>query len=95
MAFGKYIGGERERDGRGMMLTELAQRVEISMAYLSRIEREREVTVTSPRGRARQARVCPAFACSGVSDASLRGSSDTFPASRRQMQVPQLPLAQA
>ena len=49
MAFGKYIGGERERDGRAMMLTELAQRVEISMAYLSRIEREREGTADTTR----------------------------------------------
>ena len=40
MAFGKYI--RREREGREMTLTELARRVEVSIAYLSRIERERE-----------------------------------------------------
>lgn len=40
MAFGKYIRGERE--GRDMRLTELARRVEVSIADLSRIERERE-----------------------------------------------------
>jgi transcriptional regulator with XRE-family HTH domain len=32
----------RQREERGMTLTELARRVEISIAYLSRIERERE-----------------------------------------------------
>ena len=40
MAFGKYI--RREREGRDMTLTELARRVEVSIADLSRIERERE-----------------------------------------------------
>ena len=40
MAFGHYI--RREREGRDMTLTELARRVDVSIAYLSRIERERE-----------------------------------------------------
>jgi transcriptional regulator with XRE-family HTH domain len=40
MAFGHYL--RRQREERGMTLTELARRVEISIAYLSRIERERE-----------------------------------------------------
>jgi len=40
MAFGRYI--RREREGREMTLTELARRVDVSIAYLSRIERERE-----------------------------------------------------
>lgn len=40
MAFGHYIRRRRER--REMTLTELARRVEVSIAYLSRIERERE-----------------------------------------------------
>ena len=40
MAFGHYI--RRQREERDMTLTELARRVEISIAYLSRIERERE-----------------------------------------------------
>lgn len=40
MAFGHYI--RRQREGRDMTLTELARRLEISIAYLSRIERERE-----------------------------------------------------
>ena len=40
MAFGKYI--RRAREGRDMTLTELARQVEVSIAYLSRIERERE-----------------------------------------------------
>ena len=40
MAFGHYL--RREREGRDMTLTELARRVEVSIAYLSRIERERE-----------------------------------------------------
>ena len=40
MAFGKYI--RRVREGRDMTLTELARRVQVSIAYLSRIERERE-----------------------------------------------------
>ena len=40
MAFGKYI--RREREERDMTLTELARRVEVSIADLSQIERERE-----------------------------------------------------
>ena len=40
MAFGKYI--RRKREGRQMTLTELARQVDVSIAYLSRIERERE-----------------------------------------------------
>jgi transcriptional regulator with XRE-family HTH domain len=40
VAFGKYL--RREREEREMTLTELARRVDISIAYLSRIERERE-----------------------------------------------------
>ena len=41
MAFGRFI--RREREEREMAaLTELARRVDISIAYLSRIERERE-----------------------------------------------------
>ena len=40
MAFGHYL--RREREGRDMTLTELARRVDVSIAYLSRIERERE-----------------------------------------------------
>ena len=40
MAFGHYI--RRQREERDMTLTELARRLEISIAYLSRIERERE-----------------------------------------------------
>ena len=40
MAFGKYL--RREREEREMTLTELARRVDISIAYRSRIERERE-----------------------------------------------------
>jgi hypothetical protein len=40
MAFGHYL--RRQWEERGMTLTELARRVEISIAYLSRIERERE-----------------------------------------------------
>jgi transcriptional regulator with XRE-family HTH domain len=40
MAFGHYL--RRQREGREMTLTELARRVDISIAYLSRIERERE-----------------------------------------------------
>jgi HTH-type transcriptional regulator, competence development regulator len=40
MAFGHYL--RRAREGRKMTLTELARRVEISIAYLSRIERQRE-----------------------------------------------------
>ena len=41
MAFGKYI--RREREGRDMTLTELARRVEVSIADLSQIERERMI----------------------------------------------------
>lgn len=40
MGFGRFI--RREREEREMTLTELARRVEVSIAYLSRIERERE-----------------------------------------------------
>lgn len=40
MAFGRFI--RREREEREMTLTELARRVDVSIAYLSRIERERE-----------------------------------------------------
>ena len=40
MAFGHSL--RRQREEREMTLTELARRVEISIAYLSRIERERE-----------------------------------------------------
>lgn len=40
MAFGHYL--RREREERDMTLTELARRVEVSITYLSRIERERE-----------------------------------------------------
>jgi transcriptional regulator with XRE-family HTH domain len=40
MAFGKNI--RRAREGRDMTLTELARRVQVSIAYLSRIERKRE-----------------------------------------------------
>lgn len=40
MAFGRFI--RRVREERAMTLTELARRVEVSIAYLSRIERERE-----------------------------------------------------
>lgn len=40
MGFGHYI--RRRREARDMTLTELARRVEVSIAYLSRIERERE-----------------------------------------------------
>jgi transcriptional regulator with XRE-family HTH domain len=40
MAFGYYI--RRRREDRDMTLTELARRLDISIAYLSRIERERE-----------------------------------------------------
>jgi len=39
MAFGNL---RREREEREVTLTELARRVDISIAYLSRIERERE-----------------------------------------------------
>src|SRR5262245_63393583 len=40
MSFGHYL--RRAREGREMTLTDLARRVGISIAYLSRIERERE-----------------------------------------------------
>ena len=39
MAFGTII--RREREGRDMTLTELARQIDVSIAYLSRIERER------------------------------------------------------
>lgn len=40
MAFGRYI--RRAREERALTITEVARRLEISIAYLSRIERERE-----------------------------------------------------
>ena len=40
MAFGRFI--RRQREKREMTLTELARRVDVSIPYLSRIERERE-----------------------------------------------------
>jgi HTH-type transcriptional regulator, competence development regulator len=40
MSFGKYLRSERE--GRGVKLADLAAQVEISIPYLSRIERDRE-----------------------------------------------------
>jgi len=40
VAFGRFI--RREREEREMTLTELARRVDVSIPYLSRIERERE-----------------------------------------------------
>ena len=40
MAFGRYI--RRAREERALTLTEVARRLDISIAYLSRIERERE-----------------------------------------------------
>jgi HTH-type transcriptional regulator, competence development regulator len=40
VGFGRYL--RREREQRDVTLTELARRVEVSIAYLSRIERERE-----------------------------------------------------
>ena len=40
MSFGKYI--RRAREGQKMTLTELARQVAVSIAYLSRIERDRE-----------------------------------------------------
>jgi HTH-type transcriptional regulator, competence development regulator len=40
MAFGSYI--RRKREAAGMPLRELAQRIDISPAYWSRIEREME-----------------------------------------------------
>ena len=40
MAFGRYI--RRTREQRELTITEVARRLDISVAYLSRIERERE-----------------------------------------------------
>jgi transcriptional regulator with XRE-family HTH domain len=40
VAFGRYI--RRAREERALTITEVARRLEISIAYLSRIERERE-----------------------------------------------------
>jgi DNA-binding XRE family transcriptional regulator len=40
MAFGRYI--RRAREQRALTVTEVAKRLDISIAYLSRIERERE-----------------------------------------------------
>jgi transcriptional regulator with XRE-family HTH domain len=40
VAFGHYL--RRQREAQDMTLTELARRVDVSIAYLSRIERERE-----------------------------------------------------
>ncbi len=40
MAFGRYI--RRVREQRALTVTEVAKRLDISIAYLSRIERERE-----------------------------------------------------
>lgn len=40
MQFGRFI--RHIREDRGMTLTELAARVDVSIPYLSRIERERE-----------------------------------------------------
>ena len=40
MAFGRYI--RRAREQRALTITEVARRLDISIAYLSRIERERE-----------------------------------------------------
>ena len=40
MAFGRHV--RRIREERGLTITEVARRVDISIAYLSRIERERE-----------------------------------------------------
>ena len=40
MAFGRYI--RRSREERALTVTEVARRLDISIAYLSRIERERE-----------------------------------------------------
>jgi len=40
MSFGKLVRNARER--RDMTLTELARQVDVSIAYLSRIERDRE-----------------------------------------------------
>jgi transcriptional regulator with XRE-family HTH domain len=46
MAFGHYL--RREREGRDITLTELARRVEVSIAYLSRIEREARKSPAGP-----------------------------------------------
>lgn len=54
MAFGRFI--RRVREEREMTLTELARRVEVSIAYLSRIERERE---NSPPDRLMEALARP------------------------------------
>lgn len=40
MAFGRYL--RRLREEKGVTLTEVARKVEVSIAYLSRIERDRE-----------------------------------------------------
>ncbi len=40
MGFGGYL--RKKREDRGLTLVEVAERVGISVAYLSRIERERE-----------------------------------------------------
>jgi transcriptional regulator with XRE-family HTH domain len=40
VAFGRYI--RRVREQRALTVTEVAKRLDISIAYLSRIERERE-----------------------------------------------------
>lgn len=40
MAFGQFI--RRVREERALTITEVARRLDISIAYLSRIERERE-----------------------------------------------------
>jgi hypothetical protein len=51
MAFGHFI--RREREGQAMTLTELAWQVEVSIAYLSRTEREpTPQTEAGPRRRA-------------------------------------------
>ncbi len=57
--------------------------------------RPSQLIVTSLRGRARHARVSPAFACCGEIEASLRGSRATLPACRWLMQAPDFPLAEA
>jgi transcriptional regulator with XRE-family HTH domain len=40
MAFGQYL--RRVREEKGATLTEVARKIDVSIAYLSRIERERE-----------------------------------------------------
>jgi transcriptional regulator with XRE-family HTH domain len=40
MTFGRYI--RRVREGRGLTITEVAGRLDISIGYLSRMERDRE-----------------------------------------------------